>query len=136
MNSARLAVQRTAPVGIPTTPAGRALNTFRARRRQTLTAALGLGNAAEALGLTVHAIAKPGELDPTGRLAELQAALAADNPAQAGNLLDAMLTAYLDEVRSAPEDELDEPGGTAGKPKLYRKKMSRMAWLIVYMQIG
>ncbi len=139
MNSARLAVQRTAPVGIPTTPAGRNLNAFRVRQHQALTAAAGLGNAAEALGLTATARSNPDALDPTGRLAEFQAALAADNVGQAAQLLDAMLTAGLDAARAAdeaaPDDEPPVGGQQRPKHKRYRKQLSQTCWLMIAIRI-
>lgn len=129
MNSTRLAVQRTAPVGIPLTAAGRARRDFRAHQPRLAPALTALHNAAEAAARTSWAQADPAALDPTGRLSAVQAALAADDLPQAASLLDALLTDYL--APRAGDDESDAP--PAHRPR--RKRMSRMAYLLAIMAL-
>ncbi len=125
MNASRLKVLRAAPAGTPTTAAGRARATFRARQRQAAATTTGLRNAAEAAARTPYARASPGALDPTGRLDELQDVLAANDLTTAGKLLDAMLTDLAGPNPSGP--------GAAQRPR--NRRMSDLAFTLTYMAL-
>ncbi len=113
-------------------PQQQAADEFAADRRRTLAARDRFEAAADLADEAWPVIVPPSGQPGDAFLAAVRAALDADDPNTAAQLLRAKVQRIIDEESG----KTGPAGGTAQRPKRYRKRMSRMAWLMIAMRLG
>ncbi len=112
-------------------PRQQADDEFAAARRRALAARDRFASATDLADAAWPATAPPTGQPTDPFLTTIQKALAADDFDIAAQLLRAELKSLFAEDKAT-----GKLTGTAQRPKRYRKHMSRMAWLMVFMRLG